>query len=82
MTSSPLGAPVAITSTLDSQYIVEGFVAPAVIFCGSAGIFLIAMAIEYLDNPRFSAMLLLLGLIAIATSYGTLHYMLLSKIPG
>jgi len=82
MTTSPLGAPIAITNTLDSQYIVEGFVAPAVIFVGCAGLLLIAMSKDYLDNPRFSAILLLIGIIAIAASYGTLHYMLLSKIPG
>lgn len=82
MTSSPLGAPIAITNTLDSQYIVEGIVAPAIIFFGCAGLFLLTMIRDHLDNPRFSAILLLLGLIAFAASYGTLHYMLLSKIPG
>lgn len=82
MTSSPLGAPLSITNTLDSQYIVEGIVAAAIIFFGSAGMLILPMVKDYLDNPRFSAMLLLLSVIVLAASLCTLHYMLLSKIPG
>ena len=82
MTSTPLGDPLAITNTLDSQYIVEGIVASGVIFAGFIGVLLIFYSKNYLHNQRFYTMLLLTGIIAVLASVLTAHYMLLAKIPG
>ncbi len=82
MTTDPLGAPIALTNTLDSQYIVEGIVAAGVLFAGFCGIVLLYSSKNYLHNPRFFNLMLLAGILAVTACILTSHYMLMGKLPG